>query len=212
MTAQERRERERAARHQMIIDTAREVAEAEGWDAVTTRRLAERIEYSQPVLYSHFSGKDAIVRAVALQGFDELAEVLRVVRRPDPAEALRRMAYAYHDFALRQPALYDAMFVLSTDLAFGAPDTPEPLRAAFAELGEVVAELAPDHDTETYTEVLWSALHGLVTLGRSDRLRADVHHQRLDLMLERFIPPASGSRRRKSSGRGANPAPVPDRP
>jgi AcrR family transcriptional regulator len=208
MSAQERKERERAVRHQLIIDTARQVAEAEGWDAVTTRRLADRIEYSQPVLYSHFAGKEAIVRAVALEGFTELADTLKAARATDPAASLRAMAYAYHDFALRQPALYDAMFVLSTDLTFGAPDTPEPLRAAFVELSEVVAELAPDHDTETYTEVVWSALHGLVTLGRSDRLRADVHHQRLDLMLERFVPPA----RKTRSGRRAAPARAADRP
>ena len=80
MPATARRDRERAQRHQMIITAARELAEAEGWDAVTTRRLAERIEYSQPVLYSHFDGKDAIVRAVAIQGFEELADHLRRAR------------------------------------------------------------------------------------------------------------------------------------
>jgi hypothetical protein len=56
-----RRARERAARHALIIQTARQIAETDGWDAVTTRRLAETIEYSQPVLYSHFANKDAIV-------------------------------------------------------------------------------------------------------------------------------------------------------
>src|SRR5258708_35193793 len=77
MPATAPRDRERAQRHQMILTAARELAEAEGWDAVTTRRLAERIEYSQPVLYSHFDGKDAIVRAVAIQGFAELTDDLR---------------------------------------------------------------------------------------------------------------------------------------
>ena len=45
MSVQTRRERERQQREQLIVTTARELAEAEGWDAVTTRRLAERIEY-----------------------------------------------------------------------------------------------------------------------------------------------------------------------
>lgn len=57
MSVRERKERERANRHQLIVSTARELAESDGWDAVTTRRLAERIEYSQPVLYSHFRGR-----------------------------------------------------------------------------------------------------------------------------------------------------------
>src|SRR6266702_266312 len=74
------RDRERAQRRQVIVNAARELAEAEGWESVTTRRLAERIEYSQPVLYSHFEGKDGIVSAVALEGFGELAATLHNAR------------------------------------------------------------------------------------------------------------------------------------
>jgi len=76
----ERRERELAERRQVIVTAARELAEAEGWESVTTRRLADRIEYSQPVLYSHFEGKDAIVTAVALEGYGELASLLQIAR------------------------------------------------------------------------------------------------------------------------------------
>jgi hypothetical protein len=53
---QERRARELDQRRQVIIDAARELAEADGWESVTTRRLADRIEYSQPVLYSRLYG------------------------------------------------------------------------------------------------------------------------------------------------------------
>ena len=73
MATEDRRARERAARRQLIVDTARQVAEAEGWDAVTTRRLSTEIEYSQPVLYKHFSGMDRVAAAVAIDGFAELA-------------------------------------------------------------------------------------------------------------------------------------------
>ncbi|MEV6899370.1 helix-turn-helix domain-containing protein [Amycolatopsis sp. NPDC051372] len=61
-----RKERGRADRKRRIVAAARELAEAQGWDAVTTRRLAALIEYSQPVLHSHFAGKDAIMAAAAL--------------------------------------------------------------------------------------------------------------------------------------------------
>ncbi|MBW8802118.1 MAG: helix-turn-helix transcriptional regulator, partial [Streptomyces sp.] len=77
MSVQERKQRERADRERLIVATARELAEQQGWDAVTTRRLAERIEYSQPVLYSHFRGKREIIGAVALQGATELATAVR---------------------------------------------------------------------------------------------------------------------------------------
>jgi len=65
----ERKSRERAEREGRIISAARVIAEKEGWDAVTIRRLAKEIEYSQPVLYSHFASRDAIVEAVAVEGF-----------------------------------------------------------------------------------------------------------------------------------------------
>ncbi|GAB3004316.1 TetR/AcrR family transcriptional regulator [Saccharothrix stipae] len=188
MSIQERRERERAERHRLIVDAARELAEAEGWDAVTTRRLAERVEYSQPVLYSHFKGKDAIVRAVAVQGFRDLTERLRDARTAhrSPKKALRALADAYTDFAATRPALYDAMFVREVDLSFGTTETPPELRAAYGEFLAVVVPVAGDDDPETLVEVLWSALHGQATLNRGGRLRPDHHRARLDLLLGRF--------------------------
>src|SRR5215469_7672813 len=120
MSVSERRERDRASREQLIVTAARELAEAEGWDAVTTRRLAERVEYSQPVLYSHFAdGKAGIVRAVALEGFSELAAELRRARTAAPSAdaAVRAVASAYLGFAESRPAVYDAMFVMPTDIA-----------------------------------------------------------------------------------------------
>ena len=75
VATEDRRARERAARRRLIVDTARQLAEAEGWNAVTTRRLSTEIEYSQPVLYKHFSGMDQIAAAVAVDGFGELARL-----------------------------------------------------------------------------------------------------------------------------------------
>jgi AcrR family transcriptional regulator len=188
VSIQERRERERAERHRLIVDAARELAETEGWDAVTTRRLAERVEYSQPVLYSHFKGKDAIVRAVALQAIGDLAERLRAARAAhrSPAKALRAVAHAYLDFAATRPALYDAMFVREVDLSFGTDESPPELRAAFGEFVAAVAPFAGEDDVETLTEVFWSALHGQATLNEGRRLRPDHHQARLDLLLSRF--------------------------
>src|SRR5260370_28274242 len=65
-------------RRQQILNAAQAVAEAEGWSAVTSRRLADAIGYTQPVLYTHFpGGKTEIMRTVALAGFAELAAATR---------------------------------------------------------------------------------------------------------------------------------------
>ncbi len=177
MSVQQRRARDRARREQLIITTARELAESDGWDAVTTRRLAERIEYSQPVLYSHFAGRDAIVTAVALEGFTELAAALA------GASDVATLAGAYLAFAESNPALYDAMFTLRTDLPFGQDDTPEPLRAAFTAIQDVVAPVAGDHHPGTLAEVAWSALHGIATLSRGGRLPPQQQEARLAVLV-----------------------------
>lgn len=201
MSVRERRERDRASRRQLIVTAARELAEAEGWDAVTVRRLAERIEYSQPVLYSHFAGKADIVRAVALEGFGELAAELRRARTTAPSAdaALRAVAAAYQRFAQSRPAVYDAMFVMPTDIPFAMPETPAALRAGFAELLAALEPLAGDRDLQTLGEVAWSALHGLAVLARSNRLRASHEQARLNLLVDQLtarpVQPRPGGRR-----------------
>jgi AcrR family transcriptional regulator len=148
-------------------------------------RLSTEIEYSQPVLYKHFGSMEDIVEAVAVEGFEELAETLRAARGDTrgPGDELGRVAAAYRGFAAKNPALFDAMFIRSTRLHFGAEDTPAPLKEAFAELRAAVATIAGGRDVDTLTEVVWSALHGLVVLGRNGRLRPGHDTDRIELLV-----------------------------
>jgi AcrR family transcriptional regulator len=193
MTVTERQQRDRARRRQAIITAARQLAEAEGWDAVTIRRLADQIEYSQPVLYSHFAGKADIIDAVAVEGFAELRLTLQNARAAagTPEAALEELAEAYVGFALEHPALYDAMFTLSTELPFGRPETPRELQAAFGELVEAITPLAGERDPDTLAEVAWSALHGVATLTRARRLRPDHHQARLTMLVDQLAGASS---------------------
>ena len=186
MSITERRERQRAERYGLIVSAACELAEAEGWDAVTTRRLAGLIDYSQPVLYSHFKGKTEIVGAVALRGFEELAERLKKSKAgaAGDAETLRNVCAAYLDFARARPVIYEAMFVLPTGLKFASEETPPALRATFAEL---VAALGLKHEMPAITaEVLWSALHGMAVLAQSERIPASGADFRLNVLVQTF--------------------------
>jgi AcrR family transcriptional regulator len=178
-----RRERERAQRHELIVQTARDLAEAEGWSAVTTRRLAELIEFSQPVLYTHFAGKDAIIAVVAERGFAQLAEELARGRAEWPDDPVHAAASAYIGFADANPAVYDGMFSRATGLPFATPDASAPIQEAFAEMRATVAPFAGDANPDILAEVLWSALHGLVTLTRDGRLSEGNHKERLSAIV-----------------------------
>jgi len=158
-------------RRDQIVHAARALAEADGWAAVTMRRLAGELGVTQPVLYTAFASRQALIDAVALNGFDDMAATLEAV----DASPMARMR-AYLDFADAHPRVYEAMFSLPSGLAFAADDTPEPLHRAFSGIYDAF----PDADG-TRAEVAWSALHGLATLQASGRLRASHVQARLAL-------------------------------
>ena len=156
-------------RRERITRVARDVAAAEGWPAVTMRRLAAELGVTQPVLYSAFSGRQALIDAVALAGFAELAAAVEAV----DASPLARMR-AYLDFATAHPALYEAMFTMPSGLHF-AEDAHEPLSRAFT----AIRDAFPGAD-DTGAEVAWATLHGLVTLQASGRLPEGAVQARLE--------------------------------
>ena len=185
-TPKDRRLADREAR---IVDSARALAEAEGWDAVTTRRLADSIEYSQPVLYGHFpDGKSQIVTAVALVGFRELAAALATdTQHRRGADRLRALVTTYLAFADRHPATYEAMFRLPIGAPFAADNTPPELSAGFIAIVDALNTLdPPPDDLGTAAEVLWGAMHGLATLTRAGRFRPEQHDRRIDELVRTF--------------------------
>jgi AcrR family transcriptional regulator len=173
-----------AERRQQILDAAREIAEADGWTAVTSRRLADAIGYTQPVLYGHFpGGKTEIMRTVALAGFAELAAATQAAMEGKSGEqAVAGVADAYLDFAAAHPSLYEAMFQLPIDARFAQEDSETELRSGFDALG---AALGTEGDG-TATELLWSALHGMSLLERAGRMRKEHRPNRIAGLAARF--------------------------
>ena len=134
------------------------------------RRVATELGVTQPVLYSAFESRQALIDAVAMAGFAAISEALEAV---DPQPRLRMSAYL--DFARRNPRVYEAMFSLPSGLSFGTEDGPKTLRRAFAAIHEA---FPGTHGTEA--EVAWATVHGLATLQNSGRLPAPGATARLD--------------------------------
>ncbi|MDR1416635.1 MAG: TetR/AcrR family transcriptional regulator, partial [Prevotellaceae bacterium] len=68
----ERRQKEREATRKSIMDTALNIAIAEGWNAVTIRRIADTIEYTPPIVYEHFKNKEDLFDELKLMGHRRL--------------------------------------------------------------------------------------------------------------------------------------------
>ncbi|GFZ99203.1 TetR/AcrR family transcriptional regulator [Nesterenkonia alkaliphila] len=182
------RERRYRLREQQIIEQARQIAESEGWASVTTRRLAQEINHSQPVIYQHFDSRDRILAAVVTQGFRELTALIRGAASAS-GDALEQLCWSYLDFGRQNPALYEAMFTKPTHLRFAHEDTPEELRASFEALTGIIRQetaTTSNNDAAALTELFWATCHGLTSLhlaGRIPETHLAAHVQRTCTMI-----------------------------
>ena len=162
-----------------VLDSARELFLNGGEEAVTLRRVADKIEYSATTIYQHFPSKEALINELCAADFELFSRVLKQAERlPDPLERLRKVALGYADFGLQYPRHYRSMFVASRPTPQAKPtgsevsDRSNPTRpGAYDYLYSAVFKamaagcFRPEHrDVPLITQVLWGGLHGVVSL------------------------------------------------
>jgi AcrR family transcriptional regulator len=190
MGIKERRERERLEFREAILSAAREIAASEGWAAVSIRKIAERIEYSPPMIYEYFEDKQDLLFALMVDGFRQLQEQTHEVRlaNPDPYTALLRMAEVYWDFSMQNPDLYQVMYglegvhIIDMDKANKPPEiqrTVEEIIEAL-EMWRQLVNLQPFDHMDAFHQI-WGAMHGIVSLFLSRRAKL-THEQGRGLM------------------------------
>ena len=114
MGLKERQERDREAVSRSILDAARELFVTHGYQEVSIRKIAERIEYSPAAIYSYFPSKDDIFFALAEEGFRLLFSYgasPRPAAAGDPLDAIRAMFWRYYEFSKEQPEYFALMFL-----------------------------------------------------------------------------------------------------
>ena len=117
MGIKERHERDREAVRRAILDAARELFVTEGYQNVSIRKIAERIEYSPAAIYGYFPSKDDIFFALAEEGFRLLGDPATRPRRPDARArcrrsiAIRAIFWRIYEFSREQPQYFALMFV-----------------------------------------------------------------------------------------------------
>jgi AcrR family transcriptional regulator len=116
MGIKERHERDHEAVSRAILDAARELFVAEGFQNVSIRKIAERIEYSPAAIYGYFPSKNDIFFALAEEGFRLLADpaaVRQILQSPHapPIERIRALFWRFYEFSRDQPQYFALMFV-----------------------------------------------------------------------------------------------------
>jgi AcrR family transcriptional regulator len=177
MGVAERRVRERESMKSRILTAATELIREEGYEKLTIRKVADRIEYSPMALYNHFPDKDSILKALADEGF---ARYLKAFPKPSalpPIEELRRYMLSYIQFAVDQPEQYRLVFMTprhGTSVKEAHNDqTVEQIpdgngRAAFTKLVEQVKLCGKGNESLRNSFAvalcLWTGIHGAASL------------------------------------------------
>jgi AcrR family transcriptional regulator len=176
MGVKERRERERLETRERILDAARELFIAEGYDGVSMRKIADKIEYSPTAIYVHFADKDELFREICHEDFRRLAQsMIGLAQVADPVERIRKIGVAYIDFGQRHPNHYRTMFmtphppILEPDAALAGKGNPEEdayefLRMTVTEAMKAGAFRDGLSDADLLAQTLWAGAHGVISL------------------------------------------------
>jgi len=153
-----------------ILEAAWEMVVTEGWPSFSIRKIADAIEYSVPVIYSHFENKDAILLEFNRKGFKLLAESLTAAKAGlvNPADQIRSMGRAYWHFAFANKEYYQLMFGLGIPTCDTVSKIPAMMDFNEVITSSIVAMVPggkkPSFDPFLKYQSFWSMLHGLVSI------------------------------------------------
>lgn len=171
-----RRERDRRNMREQILDAARELFAQQGYEAVTMRKIAEKIEYTTTMIYSHFPDKETLIREIVDHDFQQFAkEFQRCAAIGDPIERIVAVAKVFVDYSVQHPNHYRLMFmsppsgeVKQANYAAIQADPAQDTYSFFKScIEDAMAKdlLRPDlKDSELLVQALWSGMHGVVSL------------------------------------------------
>lgn len=174
MGVRERRARQKEFLRQEILRAASELFVREGYENVSMRRIAERIEYSPTTIYLYFRDKSELLESVCNETFSRLVKRLTRIEEQtgDSLECLRRGLIAYIEFGLENPDHYRATFMMPIPAGVrqkkqGRSDSPGMQAFSFLRrgvAGSIEKRSVPAVDVELASQTLWAGIHGITSL------------------------------------------------
>lgn len=146
-----------------LLQAAAQLLAEHGEAAISLREVARRAQVSHSAPYRHFADREALLAALATQGFAELLARMRQVGADlDAGARLAPLGACYVRFALEQRGLFRLMFAATLERA-RHPELQLAAEALHRQLDEAVAELV-EGDTQIASLSAWSLVHGLAQL------------------------------------------------
>lgn len=168
MASKDRILRQKEETRSNILGAAYDIVKEDGWNGLSMRKIADRIEYTAPIIYEYFSNKDAILTELTGQGFIKLAKELEKAKAKfeKPEEQLEAMWMAYWDFAFTDTEMYQVMFGVQMNCCSqqcSLSDSPYMMFTAV--IAEVMKSSNPDPEIikQKYF-TFFSIIHGLIAI------------------------------------------------
>lgn len=178
MGISERKEKQKTEIRKMILDASMKLFVEQGFENVSIRKIADLIEYSPTTVYLYFKDKDDILFNLHELGFQKMAEYNEGLWDiKNPLLRLHKMGENYIKFGISHPEFYDIMFIMrapmqaiesTIECEWKSGDT------ALGRLKDTIREgmdkgLIVKGDVDAVSMVIWSMVHGLVSLSIRDR-------------------------------------------
>lgn len=172
MSIQQRKERQREEVKTAILNAAWKIAEKEGWEAVSLRKIADIIQYSAPLIYSYFKCKEAILMEFVKEGYEMQYQVMKKAKEgeDDPARQLTAMALACWEFVVKRQTYYQLMYGVKMapceascqEVSAGQQDLRDMVLTTIRALVERSSDPAMNPELKYFA--FWSIVHGLASL------------------------------------------------
>ena len=174
MGVQERRAREKQELREEILAAARDLFVREGFENVSMRKIAERIEYSPTTIYLYFQDKADLLDCICEETLMRLHERLTAIREmyPAPIEKMNRGLRAYIEFGVEHPNDYRVSFMMDfkefveSGRNVRCHEIGEKVFAAFrSDVAECIdTGVFARRDPDAVSQAIWMAIHGAVAL------------------------------------------------
>jgi AcrR family transcriptional regulator len=196
MGVTERKERERLEKKKAILETAMEMYMKEGFENLSIRAIANRMEYSVGTIYLYYKDRAELINALMEEGFKKLVRAYESIKFDGtPLTDLRKIMLKYMEFGFKNPEYYELMFLMTKP-----PRTPRRQEdypsgmASYKALADIVdncikAKLISYDKPDVASLHIWGFMHGLVSLHIKRRLlpQDDPEPAFLSRSIDRFI-------------------------
>jgi len=184
----ERKQREKQEMRQRILNGARKVFLQNGYEQTSMRNIASEISYSAGVIYFHFKDKGEIFQELHKEGFNLLLKQLHVLDSVvDPFERLKAAGRTFIQFAQENKDYYNLMFLVEEPLKNSEGSGFQIAQSAISHLHNLIKECQDkgrfkDMDTDYFSFMFLSAIHGICALFCKDRTVAFANRTNEELM------------------------------